>query len=200
MKQFRNTRTRLVPSGRRLLTMALSLPLRPAHARASRFVAEVLFEDRLLSVDAPPPSSRVLALRDTISAMGTRAYRVYPSGPAAEPEDARILYNGDFELTSSPGVRTRSRNKQRNTQTKNTPAGGTTRKGWAPRCRATLPASTVFKLVLRGSGTCSTISNRALNIALNRGKVRGLSKATARTIVNSVQRCAKPPQRCALHM
>ena len=124
MKQFRNTRTRLVPSGRRLLTMALSLPLRPAHARASRFVAEVLFEDRLLSVDAPPPSSRVLALRDTISAMGTRAYRVYPSGPAAEPEDARILYNGDFELTSSPGVRTRSRNKQRNTQTKNTPAGG----------------------------------------------------------------------------
>ena len=125
MKQFRNTRTRLAArSGRCLLTMVLSLPLRPAHARASRFVAEVLFEDRLLSVDAPPPSSRVLALRDTISAMGTRAYRVYPSGPAAGPEDARILYNGDFELTSSPGVRTRSRNKQRNTQTKNTPAGG----------------------------------------------------------------------------
>eukprot|EP01047_Picozoa_sp_COSAG01_P060343 COSAG01_NODE_7385_length_3229_cov_9.246645_2_plen_701_part_00 len=65
---------------------------------------EVLFENRWLG---SPRSSQSVGIADTISAMGTRAYRVphTVSAPPPNPTDPKpLLLNGNLEASSSPGV------------------------------------------------------------------------------------------------
>ena len=93
-----------------LFTLSGVTLLEPGHH------VEVLFENRAINASSsgfsagasPSSTASTATITDTISAMGTRAYRVLSTGAAAPPAGPApsppLLLNGGFESSSSPGV------------------------------------------------------------------------------------------------